>query len=79
MNDTTFVKKVRINDKGCLTWIKADGKDSFGVKYLNKKQFVNAGPVNTFSNYSIVSENRVVKLPKNSNLKKMSFLFNYTR
>jgi len=64
------VKKIKPKDKVCLTWIKSDGKQSNGVKYFNKKNFVNAGPVNTFSNYSIISENRAIKLPKNSNLKK---------
>jgi len=64
------VKKVKVQDKVCLTWIKGDGKQSSGVKYLNKRKIVNAGPINTFSNFSIVSENRAIKLPKNSNLKK---------
>ena len=65
------VKKIKAKDKVCLTWIKGNGKQSNGVKYLNKKKnFVNAGPVNTFSNFSIISENRAIKLPKNSNLKK---------
>jgi len=64
------VKKVKESDKVCLTWIKGDGKQSSGVKYINKSKFVNAGPVNTFSNFSIVSENRLIKLPKKSNLKK---------
>lgn len=64
------VKKVKKSDKVCLTWIKGDGKQSSGTKYIYKSKFVNAGPVNTFSNFSVVSENRLIKLPKKSNLKK---------
>lgn len=64
------VKKVKLKDKVCLTWIKSNGKNVNGTQYFYKKKKINAGPVNTFSNYSIVSENRLIKLPKNSNLKK---------
>lgn len=64
------VKKVSKGDKVCLTWIKGDGKEFVGTQYLYKNKLINAGPVNTFSNYSVVSENRLIKLPKNSNLKK---------
>ena len=64
------IQKVKVKDKVCLTWIKGDGKQTSGVKYLTQKKIVNAGPVNTFSNFSVVSENRTIKLPKNSNLKK---------
>ena len=64
------VKKVKVKDKVLLSWIKSDGLDAYGVKYNFKNKIVNGGPVNTFSNYSIVSENRVIKLPKKSNLKK---------
>ena len=64
------VTKVRRGDKVCLTWIKSKGLSAFGTKYFYKKKIINAGPVNTFSNYSIVSENRVIKLSKKSSLKK---------
>ena len=65
------VKKIKKNDKVCLTWIKSNGLEGKTIKYLNgQSNLVNAGPVNTFSNYSIVSENRAIKLPKISNLKK---------
>ena len=64
------VKKVRKNDKVCLTWLQSDGKKASGVKYLHKKKIINGGPVNTFSNYATVSENRILKLPKKNNLKR---------
>ena len=32
------VKKVKKNDKVCLTWLQSDGKKASGVKYLHKKK-----------------------------------------
>ena len=64
------VKKVKKNDKVCLTWLQSGGKRAGGVKYLHKKKIINAGPVNTFSNYAIISEDRILKLPKKNNLKR---------
>ena len=64
------VKKVKNKDKVCLTWVQSKGLKGRGVKYLYKKKKINAGPVNTFSNYAIVSENKIIKLPKKSNLKR---------
>ena len=64
------VKKVKIGDKVCLSWIKGKGNDSGGFFYKNiKGKKINAGPVNTFSEYSVVSENRVFKLSKKDDLK----------
>ena len=64
------VTKVKKNDKVCLTWVQAKGRKEKGVQYLYKKQKINAGPVNTFSNYAIISEDKIIKLPKKNNLKK---------
>ncbi len=64
------VSKVKPKDKVLLSWIKSEGIEAQGVKYRFKNKIVNGGPVNSFSNYSIVSENRIIKLPKKSNLKK---------
>ena len=42
---------------------------------LSKKYgLINAGPVNTFSNYSLVSENRVYKIKKINNLQKLTLM-----
>ena len=58
------IKKVKKGDEVILTWIKNSGLSSNGgfIKQNNKK--INYGPVTTFSNYTIVSENRLVKKPK---------------
>ena len=34
------IKKVKVNDKVCLTWIKGDGKQTGGVKYFKKKKLL---------------------------------------
>ena len=62
------IKKVNIDDKVCLSWIKGTGIDSGGTQYknLNGKK-VNAGPVNTFSEYAVISENRLYKLSNKDN------------
>ena len=65
------VKKVKINDKVCLTWVQSKGLKANGIKYFNRNnKKINAGPINTFSNYAIVAENKVIKLPKKNNLKR---------
>ena len=63
------VKKINIGDKVCLSWIKGSGIDAGGTKYKNiNGKIINAGPVNTFSEYAVVSENRIYKLsPKDNN------------
>ncbi|MDC6472053.1 zinc-binding dehydrogenase [Luminiphilus sp.] len=58
------VTKVRENDEVILTWIRSSGIESSTPKYLYNGRTVHAGPVTTFSNYSIVSENRVVMKPQ---------------
>ncbi|MBI5050400.1 MAG: zinc-binding dehydrogenase [Nitrospirae bacterium] len=58
------VTKVKPGDKVILGWIKGDGMDVSGPKYKKDNVTFNAGAITTFSNYSIVSENRCVKLPQ---------------
>tara|TARA_Y100001970_G_C14190341_1_gene834979 strand:- start:527 stop:1603 length:1077 start_codon:yes stop_codon:yes gene_type:complete len=58
------VSKVKKNDWVILSWIKGSGCDVSGGQYKYKNKIINSGPVTTFSTYSIVSENRLVKLPK---------------
>ena len=59
------VSKVRQNDLVILGWIKGQGLDAGGVKYscACSDEKYNAGPVTTFNEYAVVSENRVVPLP----------------
>ena len=64
------VKKVTRGDKIFLSWIKGKGLDSGGTKIKNQKKTINAGPITTFSNFSVISENRCFKIPKGFLLKK---------
>ena len=50
------------NDKVILSWIKSSVRDSSLPKYQNKNEVINSGPISTFMNYTIVSENRVFKI-----------------
>jgi S-(hydroxymethyl)glutathione dehydrogenase / alcohol dehydrogenase len=58
------VTKVKVGDEVILGWLKGEGLDAPGAQYKNKDQVVNSGRVTTFCNYSVVSESRVVKKPK---------------
>lgn len=68
-----MVKKVKKNDDVVLSWIKGKGLEAKGAIYNYNGQKINAGPVTTFSSYTIVSENRVYKIKKSQN-KKLSVL-----
>jgi len=58
------VKKLRVGDPVILGWIKGTGIDAIGAKYKYKDLIINSGGVTTFSEYSVVSENRCTLLPK---------------
>lgn len=58
------VCKVKVGDEVILGWIKGDGIEAPGAKYEYDNQVINSGRVTTFSNYTIVSENRLVIKPK---------------
>ena len=57
------VSKVKPGDGVILGWVKGDGIEAPGAKYLCDGQIINSGRVTTFSNYTIASENRLVKKP----------------
>jgi|TARA_B100001750_G_scaffold220387_1_gene208074 S-(hydroxymethyl)glutathione dehydrogenase/alcohol dehydrogenase len=59
------VKKVKAKDAVILTWIKGNGMEGPGAEYDHEGIVIHSGMVTTFSNYSIVSENRLIKKPKN--------------
>ncbi len=57
------VKKVKNLDSVCLSWINSKGINSGGTFYLNSRGIkVNAGPVHTFSEYAVISENKIFKI-----------------
>lgn len=65
------VSFVKINDFVVMHWKKGLGIDSIPAKYKwpKKNITVNSGLVTTFSEYSIVSENRLTKINNNTDLK----------
>jgi S-(hydroxymethyl)glutathione dehydrogenase/alcohol dehydrogenase len=56
------VTKVKYGDKVVLTWIKGEGIDCKGAKYKLGNTHLNSGGVTTFSDFTVASENRCVKL-----------------
>jgi len=58
------VTKVSPGDNVILTWIKGKGIDCRGPIFKYGENIINAGPITTFSEYTIISENRCVKLPE---------------
>ena len=56
------VTKVREGDYVVCSWIKGSGLEAQAVKYKSDKGLVNAGTCSTFSEYAVVSENRVVRI-----------------
>ena len=58
------VTRFKKDDIVILTWIKSLGADVPQTKYKKGNQVINAGGVTTFSDCSIVSENRCVPLPE---------------
>ena len=60
------VTKVTIGDRVILGWIKGDGAESTGTTYKSiDGKTINAGQITTFSDYTVVSENRVTICPPN--------------
>lgn len=58
------VTKVKVGEPVILGWIKGNGIEAGGAVYRCRGKDVNSGGVTTFSTQTIVSENRVVPLPK---------------
>lgn len=57
------VSKVKRDDEVILTWIKGSGAEAAGGLFLEGERPINSGPVTTFSQHSVVAENRVVLKP----------------
>jgi S-(hydroxymethyl)glutathione dehydrogenase/alcohol dehydrogenase len=62
------VTRVKTGQKVVLHWRKGAGIEGELPNYMWNGKKVNAGWVTTFSEYSIVSENRMTVIPENSNL-----------
>jgi len=59
------ITKVKKKDKVVASWIKGEGIDARGATYEDLKgNIINSGPISVFSEFSVVSENRLYKIPK---------------
>ncbi len=58
------VKKVKVGDQVVLSWIKGSGLSSRGAVYKIGQQSINSGPIATLSEYAVISEDRLTKIPK---------------
>ncbi|WP_413208121.1 zinc-binding dehydrogenase [Rhodospirillum sp. A1_3_36] len=58
------VTKVKQGDEVVLSWIRGTGAETGGCKYDWDGVEVNAGGVTTFQRHSVVSENRLTRLPE---------------
>ena len=56
------VARVKPGDRVVLSWIKGPGGDVPGTKYSSNGRTVNSGGITTFSDYSVISENRCTVL-----------------
>jgi S-(hydroxymethyl)glutathione dehydrogenase/alcohol dehydrogenase len=69
------VRKVKIGDHVVLTWIKGDGLDAPSTIYQRSNgSVVNSGAISTFMEYAVISENRLVVIPKEMPFREASLL-----
>lgn len=62
------VRNVKSGDKVVLHWRKGPGIEAQPAAYLWNGQRVNAGWVTTFSQHAVISENRLTRIPDDSNM-----------
>jgi S-(hydroxymethyl)glutathione dehydrogenase/alcohol dehydrogenase len=63
------VTKLAIGDRVILGWLKGSGVDAGGTVYDSPIGKINSGAVTTFSEFTVVSENRCYKLPNNISMR----------
>lgn len=69
------VQKVKADDHVVMTWIKGIGLDVPGSQYRRRDgSSVNSGAISTFMEYSVISENRLVPIPREMPLKEAALL-----
>ncbi len=68
------VSKVKIDQKVIISWLKGTGIDAGGCHYFLNDKKINSGPVSTFLEYAIISENRLYPIFDGISLKEASLL-----
>ncbi|MCO7190045.1 MULTISPECIES: zinc-binding dehydrogenase [unclassified Pseudoalteromonas] len=62
------IAKVKVGDRVILGWLKGSGIDAGGTVFSSQDgETINGGPVTTFSEYTVVSENRITQCPDDIN------------
>ncbi len=68
------VAKVQKDDHVVLSWIAGTGLNAPSSKYMLKDLIVNSGAISTFMSHAIISENRLIPIPKEIPLKEAALL-----
>jgi S-(hydroxymethyl)glutathione dehydrogenase/alcohol dehydrogenase len=58
------VSRFAKGDYVVLSWIKGPGLEASKCQYRSGEAIINSGAISTFSQYSVVSENRLTKIPR---------------
>jgi Zn-dependent alcohol dehydrogenase len=53
------VSRIKVGERVVMHWMKNDEPDATNPKYIYNGKSINAGPIATFADYAIVSENRL--------------------
>ncbi len=68
------VTKVKPGDHVVLSWIKGKGADVPGCQYVSSEGKVNSGAISSFLSKAVISENRVIPIPKEMPLREAALL-----
>lgn len=68
------VTKVQPGDHVVLSWIKGSGLDVPSATYSSSGKTINSGAISTFLEKAIISENRVIPIPRDIPLKEAALL-----
>ena len=68
------VTKVKPGDSVILSWIKGSGADVPGTNYGGNGRTVNAGAITTFATHSVISENRLTRVPDGLSMRQAALI-----
>lgn len=68
------VSKVQVGDRVVLSWIKGRGADVPSTQYTSAAGLVNSGPISTFMQRTVVSENRVTRVSSDTPMREAALL-----
>lgn len=57
-------KLFKVGDKALAHWIKGVGRSGGPIHYSSESGVINAGEIATFSQFAVISENRLTKIPE---------------